>query len=550
MSKLLVLKFRSYKNSLLYGQNRKKAIGGLAFFLAIAGGLLYLLLTRVPRGGTLGPTGDFLLVKGLQVGFLLAFFYLLIGGINTSLNSLYLSGDLNLLRCLPIRSRTVFTYKFVSSWMDNSTFVSSIAIPILTGYGIYSEVGPMYYLLMIVGLLALTGLTTGISTLLTLLAVKFSPPNRLRRTFQFLGGLVGAVLYLIFYITFYTGNSEAGLSSGQLARLEAIFSHPAVEWLPGGWLASSLSYFAGQGSLTSFLVKFGLLLGTTTAIFWISRTLLAWSFAEGTATVQEVPTEEKERSEDFTLSQSKLPFTVLVIWAVAKKEFRVYLRDLRVLGKLWFLFAASIVGPTMIFSQSNTVGPVIIPYFGLVAGWFFLYICGVGIFSLSFFSERENTSGMFTSPLTGERLVKAKIITYYVPTTLVSEIYHIIGSMLVGAPVIYLISGLLIIPLVSLGANSLGIAIAVSFGKLNVIDPHKCLPATWRTLNIILSVVYLGIVGAAVVATLHPESLPYVDYFGQVIRQIAGGLLLISIPFSVSYFSIKFAGKRLLKREW
>lgn len=549
MTKLLALKFRSYKNSLLYGQNRKKAIGGLVFFLVLAGGLLYLLLTRVPRGGRLGPTGDFLLTKGLQMGFLLAFFYLLIGGINTSLNSLYLSGDLNLLRCLPIRSQTVFTYKFVSSWMDNSTFVSSIAIPILIGYGIYSGVGPIYYPLMIVGLLALTGLTTGISTLLTLLAVKFSPPNRLRRTFQFLGGLVGAVLYGVFYITFYTGNSGAGLSSGQLARLEAIFSHPAVEWLPGGWLASSLSYFAGQGSLTSLLVKFGLLLGTTTVIFWISRTVLARAFAEGIATVREVPTGEKERSEELELSQPNLPSTLLVLWAVAKKELLVYLRDLRIIGKTWFLFVMPIAVPILIFFQADSES-VVLPYLSLFSVWFLLYTCGIGIFSLSFFSERGNTSGMFTSPLSGERLIKAKIITYYIPITLVAEIFHIVGSILVGAQGLNLVSGLFIIPLVSFGATSLGISIAVSFGRLNVIEPNKSLPPMWRLLNILIIVVYLIITGAAVVAILHPESLPYVDYFGQVIRRVGGGILLVALPLLVAYFAIKFAGKRLLRREW
>lgn len=249
MLKLLRLRFRSFINSSFYPENRRKAITGPLFLLVLAGGLLYLLISLVPRGQSIGPTGDFLISQGLQVGFSFAFFYLLIGGINSCLNSLFLSGDLSFLQSLPLSFRTVFTYKFISAWIDNTKFVSLIAFPLLISYGIYSGVGPGYYMVMLIGFLAFTVLITGLASLLMLLAVKFSPPNRLRRILQVLGALVTSIIFGIFYFNFYTGESGIKLSSDQLARLEGIFSHPAIEWLPGGWLASSLTYFTALAIL-------------------------------------------------------------------------------------------------------------------------------------------------------------------------------------------------------------------------------------------------------------------------------------------------------------
>lgn len=550
MKKLLTLKLRIYRNSLLRSQDSKKKIVGLFVFLALAGGLIFLLLTRVPRGQQLGPAGDFLLARGLQIGFLLAFFYLLFGGINTALNSLFLSGDLNLLRCTPIPSRTVFTYKFVSAWIDNSKLISAVAFPLLVGYGIYAGVGLIYYLVMLIGVLAFTGVMTGISSLLTLIAVKLSPPNLLRRTLKALGPIVGAVLYGIFYINFYTGESGVNVTPGQLERLKALFFHPAIEWLPGGWLASSLSYFGTGGSLELFFLNFGLLLGTAEFLFLINRNVLADAFSRGVAEVREVKTNKEGEAKKLELSRSNLQKPLIPFLAVAKKEARVYLRDLRSVSSLWYFLAMTLVVPIILFYQSNQVGPLASPYFGFIPAWLFLYMFGGAFSSLAFFSERGNTSSIFTSPLAGTKLVQAKIITYFLPTILIVEVYHVVGSILVGSPLKFLLIGSVILPFVAFGATSLGVGLVVSFGRPNVIDPKKCLPGVLRFLMFPIVAVYLSLVGASVVCALHPASLPYVDYFGELVRQIGGGILVFVIPLTVSHFSIKFAGRRFLSRDW
>jgi len=460
------------------------------------------------------------------------------------------SSDLNLLRCAPIPSRTVFTYKFLSAWLDNSKLISAVAFPLLVGYGIYSGVGTIYYLVMIIGVFAFTAVMTGVSSLLTLIAVKLSPPNRLRRTLKALGPIVGAVIYGIFYFNFYTGGSGPNVTPGQLERLKIIFSHPAIEWLPGGWLASSLSYFGTGGSLTLFLLNFGLLLGAAEIIFLLNRNVLADAFSQGVASVGEVSTSKEEVTSRMELSKTNIPKPFISTWAVAKKEAKVYLRDLRSVSSLWYLLAVSLVVPIILFYQSNQVGPLASPYFGFIPAWLFLYtFCGA-FSSLAFFSERGNTSSIFTSPLAGTRLVRAKIITYFIPVTLIAEIYHVVGSILVGSPLKFLLIGSVILPFVAFGATSLGIGMIVSFGRPNVIDPKKCLPGVLRFLMFPIVAVYLSLVGASAVCALHPESLPYVDYFGKLVRQIGGGILVFVIPLTVSRFSINFAGRRLLSRDW
>lgn len=557
MIRLLGLKLTSYKNSLLYGEDRRKALTGLVFFLALAGGLLYLLITRVPRNQPLGPTGNFLLAQGLKIGFLLALFFLLIGGINTALKSLYLDSDLGLLQSLPISTRTVFSYKFVSAWIDNSTFVFSIAIPVLVGYGLYNGSGSLYYLVMVVGLSAFTALMTGLASLLTLLSVKIAPPKRLRRVLRGLGTLVGAVLYGVFYLNFYTGKTGAGLSSSQITRLKSIFSHPAVEWLPSGWLATSLSFFAGQVGLKMFLLNFGLLVVTGVGIFWISRSFLMETLKTGMVGIREVPTAEataEGQPEKIDVSKGSFGFGITskkpAYWAIAKKEYLTYIRNFQVLSRLFFPLTMSIVIPIVMFAQAGSAQSYVTPYFGLITAWFFVYMAGSQISLLSFFSEKGNTSGIFSSPLAGEKMVRIKTLTYSVPTLVVAEIYHIIGSIIFGAGIKWIVVGLALIPFVSFGMNSIGVSVAAAFGKPDVVDPRKSLPGYWRFLIFPISVLYLGLAGGAVVCLLHPQSLPYVDYFGQFVRRLGGGLLFVLVTSSVSFFSIKLAGNRLHRREW
>lgn len=551
MWKLLRLRFRSFINSTFYLENRRKAITGPLFLLALAGGLLYLLISRVPRGHPMGPAGDFLMAQGLRVGFFFAFFYLLIGGINSCLYSLFLSGDLSFLQSLPLSFRTVFTYKFISAWLDNTKFVSLIAFPLLISYGIYAEVGAGYYVVMVIGFFAFTVLITGLASLLMLLAVKFSPPKHVRRILQVLVALVTSIIFGIFYSNFYTGESGIKPSSAQLEQLKGIFSHPAIEWLPGGWLASSLTYFAGHGNLSAFLVKFVLLLAGAVGIFWISRSFLMGAFAEGTAAVREVPT-RKDQGKGSELTRSSSPLLPPAFLAIARREYLTYTRSLRILSNLFLPLTASIIFPVIIFIRVGKGGLIPSPYLSLIGvGIFLFYFSGPRVARLSLFSEEGSEAPVFTSPLAGERLIRLKVLTYFIPTLLIAEVYHVVGSIIVGAEVKYLVAGFLILPFVVIGVNGFGISIVTGFGKPQVDDPSKSyLPGIWRFVIFLGIIVYLIITGFALICTLRPESIPYLDHFGQIIRRAVGGAVLVAIPLLVYHFSIKFAGKKLLHREW
>lgn len=567
MTKLLKVKLTSYKNSLLYGEDKKKNITGLLFYLALVGGILYLLISRVPRNQTLNPTVQVLVTKGLQVGFLIALFYLLIGGINTALKALYLEEDLTFLQALPISTRSVFTYKFISSWIDNSTILFLIAIPVLVAYGIYFGAPVAYYAVMLVGLSAFTALTTGVAALLTLVAAKFTPPERLQRVLQALGALVGAILYGVYYLNFYRGGSGSTASSNQFQLLKSIFTHPAVKWQPGGWLASALSYFPGQVTLTMFLAKFALLLAAAAAIFWTSRSLLMSAFTKGVGEIRTVPGQkQKEPAGSPVQERSQLtPIRKLKtlsppFWAVAKKEFITYKRDLQLLSRLFFPLTVSIVLPIVMFTRSRGIinvnthnlglANLINSSFGLVAAWFLLFVVGSQISLFSFFSEKGNTAGTFSSPLAGERLVLIKTLTYFVPTIIFAEIYHIVGSILRGVDLKWLLAGVVALPLASFGMNSIGVSVAAGFGDPDVDDPRKSIQGSWRWLILPISIIYLGVTGIGLISVLYPESIPYLDYFGQFIRHVGGGLLFFLVTLGASFFSIRLAGNRLRHREW
>lgn len=402
--------------------------------------------------------------------------------------------------------------------------------------------------MMLVVLLTFTGLVTGLGVLLTLVVVRLAPPQRVRRVLQALGALVGAVIYAAFYITFYGKEGGPLVGSEQVSSLEQIFGHPLLEWFPSGWASSSVTFFVGQEDIVLFGIKFGLLILSTLGVFLICQNFLQEGFRKGMLSVRAIPS-KKKGSEVKLSTFPSWSFIPRPYYAIMLKEYKIYLRNLQVLSKLFFPLAASVVIPVIIFIQSGETGPVT-SYIGLVAAWFFMYTVGAFILSTSFTLERKSFWVLLASPMGGKRLIQAKALTYYIPITMGAEVYHLVGSLMKDATIKWMLSGAIVIPLVSLGLVSFVTIISAAYGQFYVIDIRKGLPGAIRLLTTLLVVFYLGLVGLGLVCMLYGEPLPYVDRFGMTLRRMGGTLVLILTLAAALYLPLRLLGKKVTYKEW
>src|SRR4030042_3951425 len=123
---LLKYKLKTFYLSFTRGQRKDKrnayiglAIGIIIFFfiLYFSNDLINYLYGNIDSGLV-----DLILSKSLSVIFAFTFIFIMFTGIATSLSTLFLSKDLDLLMSLPISQRAIFSFKFIESYMLNSYF--------------------------------------------------------------------------------------------------------------------------------------------------------------------------------------------------------------------------------------------------------------------------------------------------------------------------------------------------------------------------------------------------------------------------------------------
>ncbi len=138
--------------------------------------------------------GDILGFKLLSMIFITSFALLIFSSILTSLSKLFLSRDLFLVHSLPISTYKLFTARWIDSTVDSSWMVIIYTLPVFIAYGIVYQGGPLFYITILLTLVALSITASAISTLLVICAVIVVPASRMKSIFVFFSILFFVIL--------------------------------------------------------------------------------------------------------------------------------------------------------------------------------------------------------------------------------------------------------------------------------------------------------------------------------------------------------------------
>ena len=212
------------------------------------------------------------------------FVLLLFSSMITSVSTLYLSKDNEIVVSAPVSSVELYSMRLLTNFLSSGWMVIVFSIPVFAAFGIVFQADPRYWLLLLISLPATALTATGGAMLSIIVLVYLFPARRTKDIIFYLALCFGIFLYLIFRLM----RPEDLVNPdkyGQFIEYLSVVSNPAGPWLPAGWTANMLTAFLLDQHIDWLLM--GLIVLTPIVIFFIGETVMARLFLSGYSKSQE-----------------------------------------------------------------------------------------------------------------------------------------------------------------------------------------------------------------------------------------------------------------------
>ncbi|MGB3212270.1 MAG: hypothetical protein WBB19_16325 [Desulforhopalus sp.] len=228
--------------------------------------------------------GIILSLKIFQMIWIMLFVMLIFSAIVTSVSTLYLSQDNEILLAAPLNPQEIFRMRFVTTAVSTSWMVLIFSLPVFGAYGQVFNAGPLFWPLVLFSVpsVALTG--AAFAMFLTVGIVYMFPARRTKDIVLYLSLCFGLFLYLVFRLI----RPEDLVNPDQYGQFIEYFgaiSAPAGPWVPAGWAANFLSDYLLDREIDWLLG--GLLLTTPFVLYFAGETAMKKLFMDGFSKSQE-----------------------------------------------------------------------------------------------------------------------------------------------------------------------------------------------------------------------------------------------------------------------
>ncbi|WP_165774574.1 putative ABC transporter permease subunit [Candidatus Viridilinea mediisalina] len=402
---------------------------------------------------------------------------LIFSSFSSLLNSLYLSGDLDMLLATPTPMRAVFVVKFFGALSTQYLLIVAFVWPVLVGYGQGMGYGLLYQFAALVVILGLPLLPAGLGALLVMAVIRVIPPRRAREIVSLLGGMLGVGFYLLIQFS-----GRIAMSTATPANLESLRSVDQP-LLPSAWAGRAL-VAAGEGQLLplafyggSFLLSsvlaFGACLLLAERLYYVGWSNLAQQGGK------QRPKPQAPRGALF----GRLPlFLPQESRAILVKDLRLFVRDLRNLQVLIFPLALALIWSFQILmgdraSASGLGGPE--QLMGASIAFFICISISNGIAGGGVSREGKNFWLLKLAPISPWRLLLGKLALAYLPFPVIGTLFLLGIGLLSQTNPLVVTQQWVLLQLVGLGSASFGIGLGAAFPRLNWENPAQ--QTTWQS---------------------------------------------------------------------
>ena len=314
------------------GKISQKSIGIVLFCIGLCYAIFNITLRVVTYFHMQDELGIILSLKVYQMAWILIFIMLIFSSMVSSISSIYLSEDNEIVFSAPISTVNLFFMRYISGTIYTSWMMIIFSLPIFATYGIVFQTPVTYWFLMVPTLLSITLTSTCLSTLLTIVLVKFFPARHTKDIILYLSLCFGVLI--IFLIRLLQPEDMVYYDKyGHLVDYLSKISKPVAPYLPASWASNFLSLYLLDLEIDWLL--FSLLLLTPMVLYILGEWCMKVWFFSGYSKSQE----SFGGTHRFAKKQLYKPG----IWKwIFNKESKVFLRDSVEWSQL-FMIAALVV---------------------------------------------------------------------------------------------------------------------------------------------------------------------------------------------------------------
>ena len=314
------------------GKISQKSIGIVLFCIGLCYAIFNITLRVVTYFHMQDELGIILSLKVFQMALILILIMLIFSSMVSSISSIYLSEDNEIVFSAPISTVNLFFMRYISGTIYTSWMMIIFSLPIFATYGIVFQTPVTYWFLMVPTLLSITLTSTCLSTLLTIVLVKFFPARHTKDIILYLSLCFGVLI--IFLIRLLQPEDMVYYDKyGHLVDYLSKISNPVAPYLPASWASNFLSLYLLDLEIDWLL--FSLLLLTPMVLYILGEWCMKVWFFSGYSKSQE----SFGGTHRFAKKQLYKPG----IWKwIFNKESKVFLRDSVEWSQL-FMIAALVV---------------------------------------------------------------------------------------------------------------------------------------------------------------------------------------------------------------
>lgn len=420
---------------------------------------------------TIEGLGDLLALRLLSMVFLTFFSVLVFSNIVTSLSTFYLSGELDILHSVPVRTENIFRAKFIETIIDSSWITLIYGLPVFFAYGMVFKASVLYYVGLLFTLIPFLIIPAGIGIMVTMLLVNAFPARKARDVLV----LLSLVFFMILYILLRMLKPEQLVDPDNFPSLVQYLTAiraPVSPLLPSFWATETLSPLLRRvkGESLFYLLMLWSTAGASIVTGeWASKKIYytGWSRSqEG----KKAPI-SRSRMADAFFRFASLPFRG-TMRAIVVKDMKLFFRDTSQWSQLFLIFALMVV-----YIYSFKLLPLeraAMPSFFLQNLIAFLNLGMVGFVTAAvavrFVFPAVSLEGssfwiIRSAPLSLRDLLWAKFWSSLLPLLVLSEILIVLSNTLLRVTPFMMWLGIVTVFMMTFGITALGIGLGAVFPK-------------------------------------------------------------------------------------
>ena len=469
--------------------------GGMAFF--------YLLFDWLVSKEDFGA----LLMDRLITMVIMAFFSMLIfSNLIVTLSTTYISREIEYLMSQPVSHRSIFFVKLAESIFYSSWAFAILSLPLFMSFGIVREVSLWFYPLIGALVLPFLVIPAGLGALITMVLSAFLPA---RQALKWTIVLVAMASLLGIAAIRITG-AHTILFSPEISfsQVLSILKVGATVWSPHYWFTAGMLAL-GKSNWKEFLYWLAMISSTALMLLqvcaWLAPPLYyrGWCLARETGSARGGAAPVGRALFDWV--ERRLRPLGPSTRALVMKDVKTFLRDpvqwsqLIILFGLLFIYVASLRSAytrNYTFQAALPFWKGLISFFNMGATCFMLSILTTRLVYPMLSLEGKQFWVVGLAPMNRTRIVWEKYGMCWLLSVALTESLMFLSNWILNVAPYMMALSLTTLFLMSFGLTSLAVGLGAATPNFKEDNPARIANGVGGTLNVILSMLYIGLVVA------------------------------------------------------